>query len=81
MTLEEIDKQLYQVDTVIQSLSSPSTFSVQMIAPSWWSVMNAMTISAAVLVFGFCVIVLATYLIRAGKNTEAVLKIFGQFLS
>jgi hypothetical protein len=80
MTLEEIDKQLQQVDTSIQSLSSPSTSAVQMIAPPWWSVTNAMTISATVLVFGLCVIVLATYLIRAGKNTEAVLRIFGTIL-
>jgi uncharacterized membrane protein len=39
-----------------------------------------MTISTVVLVFGLLVILLATYLIKAGKNTEAVLRIFGTIL-
>ena len=46
----------------------------------WWSIDNAMTISTVVLVFGLLVILLATYLIKAGKNTEAVLRIFGTIL-
>jgi hypothetical protein len=46
----------------------------------WWSTRNAMTMSAAVLLFGLVVIFLATYLIRAGKSAEAVLRIFGTIL-
>ena len=49
-------------------------------AESWWSVTNAMTISAVVLVFGVFVLLLATYLIRIGKSSESVLRIFGTVL-
>lgn len=49
-------------------------------ADEWWSAKNAMTISTAVLVFGFLVLLLATYLIRMGKNAEAVLRIYGTVL-
>lgn len=80
MTLEEINQQLQQTDATIGSLTasagSPPTSSIA----SWWSVTNAMTMSSIVLVFGLLVILLATYLIKAGKNTEAVLRIFGTIL-
>jgi hypothetical protein len=46
----------------------------------WWSTRNAMTMSAALLVFGVVVLVLATYLITTGKSAEAVLRIFGTIL-
>lgn len=46
----------------------------------WWSTRNAMTISAALLVFGVVVLLLATYLIKVGKSSEAVLRIFGTIL-
>lgn len=52
----------------------------QLAEATWWSVTSAMTISAAVLVFGLLVLLLAAYLIRVGKNTEAVLRIFGTIL-
>lgn len=39
-----------------------------------------MTMCSIVLIFGLIVIVLATYLIKIGKNTEAVLRIFGTIL-
>lgn len=39
-----------------------------------------MTISSVVLVFGVFVLLLATYLIRIGKNSEPVLRIFGTIL-
>lgn len=61
----------------------PSDESVQQrsrAVPQWWSTTSAMTMSAAVLVFGLVVIVLATYLIRLGKSSEAVLRIFGTIL-
>lgn len=81
MTLDEINQKLQQTDTAIQSLkvasaSPPPTSGIE----SWWSVTNAMTMSTVVLVFGLLVILLATYLIKAGKNTEAVLRIFGTIL-
>jgi hypothetical protein len=46
----------------------------------WWSTRNAMTMSAALLVFGVVVLLLATYLITTGKSAEAVLRIFGTIL-
>ena len=46
----------------------------------WWSTRNAMTMSAALLVFGVVVLLLATYLIKVGKSSEAVLRIFGTIL-
>ena len=39
-----------------------------------------MTMSAALLVFGVVVLLLATYLIKVGKSSEAVLRIFGTIL-
>ncbi len=46
----------------------------------WWSVADAMTISAAVLIFGSIIIVLATYLLYKGKNADEVLKLFGTII-
>ena len=46
----------------------------------WWSTRNAMTMSAALLVFGVVVLLLATYLIKVRKSSEAVLRIFGTIL-
>ena len=81
MTIEQINQNLEKTDKAIQSLTTPAksaTTSVPL--QSWWSVTNAMTISVVVLVFGFLVLLLATYLIKLGKNTEAVLRIFGTIL-
>lgn len=79
MTLEEINQQLQQADASIKSLATPSPVPTSTLA-SWWSVTNAMTISVIVLLFGLLVILLATYLTKVGKNTEAVLRIFGTIL-
>ncbi len=78
MTLEEINQQLQQTDTAIKSLVSHPTPPAAV--SSWWTVTNSMTISAVVLVFGLLVILLATYLIKNGKNAEAVLRIYGTIL-
>lgn len=81
MTLDEINQQLDQTDKTINSLANGATAeSMSSSTPTWWSVTNAMTMSSVVLLFGLLVIFLATYLIRVGKNTEAVLRIFGTIL-
>ena len=81
MTLDEINQQLDQTDKTINSLSNATVAeSISSNPPTWWSVTNAMTISSVVLLFGLLVILLATYLIRSGINTEAVLRIFGTIL-
>jgi hypothetical protein len=46
------------------------------IAP-WWSVSNAMTTSAAVLVFGCLILVLVSTLLYKGRSADDLLKIFG----
>ena len=43
----------------------------------WWSTHDAMTISAAVLVFGCIIMVLATTLLYKGRSADDVLKLFG----
>lgn len=45
-----------------------------------WSAQNAMTVSSAVLVYSIIVLSLATYLIRLGKSSTSVLRIFGTIL-
>jgi hypothetical protein len=47
---------------------------------TWWTTTSAMTMSAAVLVFGLLTLALAAYVIRKGHPWEAVLKIFGMVL-
>jgi hypothetical protein len=81
LTLDEINQKLDQTDKTINSLNNAGAAeSMSSNAPTWWSVTNAMTISSVVLVFGLLVILLATYLVRSGVNTEAVLRIFGTIL-
>jgi hypothetical protein len=45
-----------------------------------WSAHNAMTVSSVVLIYSLIVLALATYLIRLGKSSESVLRIFGTIL-
>ena len=47
---------------------------------TWWTTTSAMTMSAAVLVFGLITLALASYVVRKGLQWEAVLKIFGMVL-
>ena len=80
MTQEEIESQLQATRLQIQSLETSQPSAPPTGAEAWWSVTNAMTISVVVLVFGLLVLLLATYLIKAGKSSEAVLRIFGTVL-
>ena len=48
--------------------------------PPWWSNADAMTMSSVVLIFGFITMVLASWLLRVGKEPEAVLRVFGTIL-
>lgn len=76
--INQINQQLQQNASDINALSSATP--PDSTASTWWSVTSAMTMSSIVLLFGFLVILLATYLIRKGTNTEAVLRIFGTIL-
>jgi hypothetical protein len=80
--LDDLNRQLAAKDASIQQLQSaavtPSAGGKSL--PSWWSVGDAMTISSAVLIFAVIVLGLTTYVIRAGRNPEAVLRVFGTIL-
>lgn len=53
---------------------------VQSETKNWWSTTEAMTISSTVLAFGLVVFFLATYLIKIGKEVEAILRVFGTIM-
>jgi hypothetical protein len=42
---------------------------------SWWSVHNAMTISASTLFFGLVIIIVGAYLVRKGADIEGVTRL------
>ena len=81
MNESDLDSQLQAARARVQT--SESLIAQQQPAltdETWWSVTNAMTISVTVLVFGMFVLLLAAYLIRIGKSSESVLRIFGTVL-
>jgi hypothetical protein len=80
MTLDEINEKLAAADEKINQLANSATTQPSAPEATWWSVTNAMTMSSIVLLFGLLVILLATYLVRSGQNTESVLRIFGTIL-
>ena len=55
-----------------QAAATPSPAKVP-----WWSVTDAMTISASILVFGLLVLMLATWALRHGIPAGLVLRLFG----
>jgi len=78
--LNELERQLQVSDAKVQTLSTAGSAQSPKSLPTWWSVADAMTISAAVLVFAVFVLSLTAYVIRAGRNPEAVLRVFGTIL-
>ncbi len=69
----KIDIELGLLKEALRDLDSPAR-------TSWWSVDQAMTISAAVLIFGLCVLVIAAFLILRGCPSQEVLRILGTVL-
>lgn len=84
--LEELNRQIAQQKATIEKnqlerqLTKEIMIETNGTMPPWWSTTNAMTLSSAVLVFGFFVILIAAYLIKSGKSAESVLRIFGTIL-
>lgn len=81
----ELADQLKAVDdkiaTAKQEVNSPTvSTTVQLETKNWWSTTEAMTISSTVLLFGLVVFFLATYLIKIGKEVEAILRVFGTIM-
>jgi succinate-acetate transporter protein len=75
---QELDRQIEAARREVISIdASPKTNQPQ---NTWWSVTNAMTISVAVLFYGAFTLILAALLIKSGKSSESVLRIFGTIL-
>lgn len=72
----EIRAQEQEVENAIQHKASEESLAVLPI----WSAQNAMTVSSVVLIYSLIVLALATYLIRLGKSSASVLRIFGTVL-
>jgi hypothetical protein len=48
--------------------------------PTWWSVQDAMTISAATLVFGLVAFLVGAYVMRREQSSDALLRVLGTIL-
>ena len=81
MNESDLDSQLQAARARVQASESMTVQQQPALTDeTWWSVTNAMTISVTVLIFGMFVLLLAAYLIRIGKSSESVLRIFGTVL-
>ena len=72
----EIRAQEQEVENAKQHKAIEESYATKPI----WSAHNAMTVSSVVLIYSLIVLALATYLIRLGKSSESVLRIFGTIL-
>lgn len=60
-----------------QEVQPTASAPVQMVKASWWTADNAMTISASVLVFGLCVMLMSARALIRGIPAAAILRLFG----
>ena len=72
--------QLKQLENQATQLQSQQGTTIQVAPTSWWSVTDAMTISAVVLVFGAVTILVAAYLIRNERDSQVILKVLATIL-
>ncbi|MEI6707546.1 MAG: hypothetical protein WCK96_10475 [Methylococcales bacterium] len=79
--MAELEKSIQEKMQKLQSdkIDSTTATTVQKTSSDidWWSVQDAMTISASVLVFGCFIMLLATILLYKGTTSHDVLKLFG----
>lgn len=75
-----IQEKMQKLEASKEDTTKAETVATSHSDPGWWSVADAMTISAAVLVFGSIIMVLATCLLYLGKNADDVLKLFGTII-
>jgi hypothetical protein len=78
--IKAVDEKIAAATQAANSPTVSATTTVQPEAKNWWSTTDAMTISSTVLVFGLVVFFLATYLIKIGKEVEAILRVFGTIM-
>ena len=77
---DELDEAIENAKSGVKS-SQQQTIKVENTTKNdWWSVKDAMTVSTVMLGFFFMVLLLATYLIKIGTNTDVLLKFFGTIL-
>lgn len=79
MTKTEFDQQLAEANANIATAQAKLALNAGS-EPSWWSVHDAMTISASVLVFGVLVFLLAAFMLRGGRSSDSALKLLGTLL-
>lgn len=82
--ISELEKSIQEKMQKLETDKADSTKAVTVASshsnPDWWSVGDAMTVSAAVLVFGSIIMLLATCLLYLGRNADDVLKLFGTLI-
>lgn len=78
--ISELEKSIAETEKALQEISTKSNQTAQTTNTSWWSVADAMTISASVLMFGAMIMCLATALLYKGKSADEVLKLFGTII-
>jgi hypothetical protein len=74
-TEESLDKNIAKYEAKLAAISKKDPN-----MPEWWSAENAMTMSASILLFGAIIIFLVAFLIKNGRNSESVLRVFGTIL-
>ena len=80
MSEAEYKETLAQINHAIETSKASIAGSTLPTESTWWSTTNAMTISAAVLIFGFLICVISAYLVRNERSPEAILRIMGTLL-
>lgn len=78
--LQLADAKIADAQKRVEQGGTTATTLVQVRTEHWWSTTQAMTISTVVLGFGLIVFLLATYLLKLGKDVESVLRIFGTIM-
>lgn len=79
MANPSLDKQIQDAQENLRTIED-SSGNGQTDMQIWWSPQNAMTISLLVLLFGVFTLSLASYLIKAGKSPESILRTYGTIL-
>lgn len=81
MSVPQIDKEIAAIDKKLEKTNAELAITAKTTqGPVWWSTTNAMTMSASVLVFGLTVICIAAWLIKRGKTSGSILRVFGTIL-
>lgn len=75
---EQLVSDIAELKKAIAAIPEPSQ--VDQVGASWWSVQNAMTISAATLLFGVLALIIVAWLMRKERDSDAKLRALGTIL-